>query len=290
MPLTAYVRPRLVVLNPRSSAMEAARALENNEIGAVLVLDAGRLVGIVTDRDLTVRVLGRALDPRTTTLSEVMTTDVATLSPADSVGDAIRLMLARNARRIPLVDGGQLVGIVTLDDLILDEAAPLDWLADVVQAQLGEGGPAGPLRTRGPERRSARAEATYRRFLRQVTGATGLDTVEKAETALEVVLGALVRRLTPDEAKDLVSQLPSLLQPTLAPHMSGPDKDVTREAIESALVQRLDVDPARAAEILTGIAATLVRNVSEGQMEDVRRQLPAALRAVFAAPPSPAAP
>lgn len=289
MPLTAYVRPRLVALDSRRPALEAARAIENNQIGAVIAHDRGRVVGIVTDRDLALRVLGRGLDPTTTPISDVMSTDVATLSPADSAGDAIRIMLERNVRRIPLVDEDRLVGMVTLDDLILDEAVPLDWLAEVVQAQIGEGGPVAPARP-GRERRGTRAEATYRRLLAQVRDAAGIESAAQAETALEVVLGALVQRLTPEEAKDLVSQLPSLLQPDLMSLPPGPDKQITRESMESALVQRLDVDPTRAAQLLAAIAATIVRNVSHGQMEDVRQQLPAPLRAVFSDSPPPAAP
>ncbi len=129
MSLRSYLRPRLVVLNPNTPVFEAARAIENNEIGAVVVQEEGRVVGIVTDRDLTVRVIGRGIDPKTTCLSAVMTAPVATLSPTDGHRDAIRLMQRRNVRRIPLVEGGRLVGIVTLDDLLLDEAASLDELA-----------------------------------------------------------------------------------------------------------------------------------------------------------------
>src|SRR5690554_7808375 len=84
MPLRAYVRPRLVILGPRASVTEAARAIEKNKIGAVVVQDAGRVVGIVTDRDLAVRVLAAGLDPDKTSLSDVMTSPVASLSPADS--------------------------------------------------------------------------------------------------------------------------------------------------------------------------------------------------------------
>ena len=142
MSLRWYRMPRMVVLKPSSSVLEAARAIEHNNIGAVVVQDEGRVVGLVTDRDLAVRALGRGHDPRTTTLADVMTTPVLTLSPADGQSDAIRLMRERNIRRIPLVEAQRLVGIVTLDDLLLDEAAPLDELAAVVEAQIGEGGPA----------------------------------------------------------------------------------------------------------------------------------------------------
>lgn len=59
MSLKWYVRPRLVTLNPSTPVLEAARAIENNNIGAVIVQDKGRVVGIMTDRDLTVRVVGQ---------------------------------------------------------------------------------------------------------------------------------------------------------------------------------------------------------------------------------------
>src|SRR5690606_28937698 len=157
MSLGLYVRPRLVVLGPRVPVFEAARAIENNNIGAVVVQDKGEVVGIVTDRDLAVRVVGRGLDPKTTPIADVMASPVATLSPSDSQLDAVRLMHERNIRRIPLVDRGRLVGIVTLDDLLIDEAAPIDELASVVAAQIGEGGPTAPVRTRAAARSAGRA-------------------------------------------------------------------------------------------------------------------------------------
>ncbi len=290
MPLRLYLRPRMVALNPNTPVLEAARAIESNEIGAVVVVKDGQVVGIVTDRDLAVRVVGRGLDPKTTPLSAVMTAGVATLSPMDAQRDAIRVMQERNVRRIPLVEGGRLVGIVTLDDLLLDEAAPLDELAAVVQAQIGAGGPAATARSPASVRRASRAEATYGRLLNQLRADAGLDTVEQAKTALEVVLQALVRRLTPDEAKDLIAQLPSLLHPALHALPPGPDKLITRDTIEAELARRLAVDRTHAARLLAAIGVTIAENVSRGQMDDVRGQLPEDLRGVFAGAPSPDSP
>nr|MBO2514942.1 hypothetical protein [Gammaproteobacteria bacterium] len=280
MPLKSYIRPRLVILGPDASALEAARALEKNKIGAVVVQDAGRVVGIVTDRDLMVRVLAQGRVPAETPLSEIMTSPVATLTPADSQSDAIALMQKWNIRRIPIVDDGRCVGMVTLDDLLLDEAAPIEQLSAIVAAQIGEGG---PIMERSPARlRSlARAEATLRRMVSSVKAAADLENDEDAEAALEVVLTMLVRRLTPDEAKDLIAQLPSLLQPTLRRQPSGPDKEISREAIEDHLATRLKVARARAARILEAVGAVIAESVTEGQMEDVRRQLPQEMRGVF---------
>jgi uncharacterized protein (DUF2267 family)/predicted transcriptional regulator len=278
-----------VVLNPSTPVLEAARAIESNNIGAVVVQNRGRVVGIVTDRDLTIRVLGRALDPRTTTLSEVMTTDVATLTPADSQSDAIRLMQERNCRRIPLVEEDRLVGMVTLDDLLLDEIAPIDELAAIVEAQIGEGGPAASARSPARLRSLARAQATHARLVAQVRDEAELETAEQADLALEVVLTSVVRRLTSDEAEDLMAQLPSLLRSRLQSLPPGPDKLITRAGIEAELAQRLEVDDARAADVLSVVGSIITRNVSRGQMDDVRVQLPAELRDIFPAAPGSAA-
>lgn len=289
MSLKWYVRPRLVMLKPDASALEAARALEHNNIGAVVVQDKGRVVGILTDRDLAIRVLGQGLDANATAVSEVMTKNVASLAPTDTQASAIRLMQRRNIRRVPIVEEERLVGIVTLDDLFLDEAAPIDRLAAIVESQIGEGGPAATERSPARRRSAARAEATYRRLVNQVGADTGLEADGQPETALDIVLDALARRLTPEEAEDLIAQLPSLLQPALYALPPGPDRLVTRETIEQELVRQLGVGRKRAADILTRIGALIAQMVSTGQMDDVRGQLPESLRDVFSDGSSPAA-
>lgn len=277
MSLRAYARPRMVVLDPAASAMEAARAMQSNCIGTVVVQDKGRLVGLVTDRDLAVRVVGAGRDANATSLADVMSSGVAALPAEASRMEAIRAMKARNVRRIPLLDGERVAGMVTLDDLLLDEAAPLEEVAGIVRAQLGEGGPVNQRRRRASE---ARAEGTYWRLMSDLRAEAKLETGEQAEVALDAALPLLVRRLIPGEAEDLAAQLPSLLRERL-PLPDGPDKRVTRESIEAELVRRLDVAPERASQILRAIGATLARSVSPGQIEEVRAQLPEDLRAVF---------
>ena len=281
MSLKWYRRPRLVALSAEAPVLDAARAMESNNIGAIVVQKEGAVAGIVTDRDLAVRVVGYGLDPQTTSLDDVMSAPVVTLSPNDSQNDALRLMQERNIRRIPLVEAGRLVGMVTLDDMLLDEAAALDQLAVIVRAQIGDGGLPESPRSPAMRRRTARAEATYGRFLNQVREGAAFENPEEAETALDVVLQAIVRRLTPGEAKDLTAQLPSLMQPGLQPLPSGPDKLVSRQTIEAELGRRLGVDPPRAAEILSAVGGTVAQSISAGQMRDVRTQLPEDLRGIF---------
>jgi CBS domain-containing protein/uncharacterized protein (DUF2267 family) len=281
MSLQAYKVPRLVILNPGDPVLQAARAIESNNIGAVVVQEHRRIVGILTDRDLAIRVLGAGLDPKTTPVSKVMTSPVVTLSPRNSQSDAITLMQQKGVRRIPLVDDGRTVGIVTLDDLLLDEAVPLDQVAAVVASQVGEGGIAPSPRSPAAQRSAARAQATYGRLRNQVQAEAGLDTPEQAETALQVVLQALVRRLTPGEAKDFIAQLPSLLHAGLRGLPPGPDKQITRKDIEAELARRLDISPARAAEIATAVGTSIAEHVSPGQIEDMRRQFPEELRSIL---------
>lgn len=288
MALRWYTRPRLVVLNPNSSVLEAARAIDQNRIGAVVVQHEGRVVGIVTDRDLAVRALGRALDPKATKIAEVMTPSPVTLTPRDTHADAIQLMQRRNVRRIPLVEDERVVGMVTLDDLLLDEVAPLEELAAIIQAQIGEGGPADSERTPVRRRSLARAEATLARLLNKVRDEAGLDNRDDARTAVDVVLALLIRRLSADEAKHLIAQLPSLLQASLRGLDPGPDKSVTRDVIEAELAKRLDLGPARAPQVLTAVAGTVAQAISPGQLEDVQGQLPQPLASLFSvATPSP---
>jgi CBS domain-containing protein len=138
MTLDKYRTSDLVVLPPTATVQAASHAFGRHGIGTVLVHDGTRLVGIVTDRDIALRAAAQALAPRRTLLRDVMSRDVAVLPASASEGEAGRLMLERRVRRIPLLDGSALVGIVTLDDLILDEAVSPSMVAAVIRAQLAD--------------------------------------------------------------------------------------------------------------------------------------------------------
>lgn len=281
MSLRWYGRPRMVVLNSSAPVLDAARAIEQNRIGAVVVQDKGRVVGIVTDRDLAVRALARGLAPATTRIAEVMTPAPVVLAPGDAIADAVRLMQERNIRRIPLVEGDRVMGMVTLDDLLLDEAAPLEELAAIVQAQIADGGPAGSPRHPRRLRSLARSEATLTRFLAEVHRGTGLEDPAQSRLALDIVLSSLVRRLVPQEARDFIAQLPSLLQPELRALPPGPDKAITEASVQAELGAALRGDRPSTAQILAAVAGVVAGSISEGQAENVRSQLPKGLRDVF---------
>jgi CBS domain-containing protein len=112
--------PAPVCMAPAESVSAAARAMKEHGIGAILVLDNGQLRGLVTDRDITVRILAEGLDPGSTTVGEICSTDLAVLGPEDDVAEGVQLVRSRAVRRIPVVLGGRPVGIVSIGDMALD--------------------------------------------------------------------------------------------------------------------------------------------------------------------------
>src|SRR4051794_37395394 len=117
----ADVMPRAPApLDVMSTAADAALVMAERGIGDVIVRDAEQVCGIVTDRDIVVRAVAENRNPLSVTLGEICSRTMATLSPDDSVDDAIRLMSERALRRVPVVVDGEAVGIVSLGDLAVD--------------------------------------------------------------------------------------------------------------------------------------------------------------------------
>ena len=104
----------VVTLPKEASLVDASRAMRERDIGDVLVVDDERLAGIVTDRDIVVRAIADERSPADTTLGDLATDDVTTISPEDPVEDAIRIMRDQAVRRIPVVENDRPVGIVSI--------------------------------------------------------------------------------------------------------------------------------------------------------------------------------
>ena len=105
---------------PTATLAEAARALRDLNIGSLPVLDGERLVGVVTDRDIVVRGLAEELDPSSATVAQVASADVATVDIDDDAETVARAMGERQVRRVPVFDGGRLVGVVAQADVARD--------------------------------------------------------------------------------------------------------------------------------------------------------------------------
>ena len=114
--------PRTVT--PDMNLPDVARLMQSEDVGIVPVVDAGgsrQLVGVVTDRDIALRVVGEGRDPNSVRVSDVMSTNVRTCREDDSVDDVMKIMGADQVRRVPIVDErGSLVGIVAQADVVLE--------------------------------------------------------------------------------------------------------------------------------------------------------------------------
>jgi len=123
-------------LGPDMTVADAAKRMRDGDIGDVLVAETPGdvLMGIVTDRDVAIRAVAAARDPQTTTLGSIMSRDIASVSPTDTVEDAKAQMRAANVRRLPVIENGRPVGVISLGDLSLatDTGAAL---ADISAAQ-----------------------------------------------------------------------------------------------------------------------------------------------------------
>jgi CBS domain-containing protein len=108
---------RLTIVAPSCSVMEAAKQMAYRNIGAVIVAENGSLVGVFTERDMTQRVVARGRNPEFTVMSEVMTPDPTTVAPGDNPMDALMLMRRLGCRHLPVVEGGRIVGMLSIRDL-----------------------------------------------------------------------------------------------------------------------------------------------------------------------------
>jgi len=113
--------PNPVALEATASLVEAALAMRDFDVGAVLVLENGQIRGIVTDRDIVVRGIAGGNYPATVKLAEICSRELTTLSPTDSVEEAVALMRDKSIRRLPVVEHGHPVGIVSLGDLAIEK-------------------------------------------------------------------------------------------------------------------------------------------------------------------------
>jgi CBS domain-containing protein len=107
-------------LEASDSIVAAARTMRDGNVGDVVILEKGQIQGILTDRDIVVRALAEGRDPARTTVGEICSRELTVLSPTDAIGDAVKVMRDKAIRRLPVVEGGRPVGIVSLGDLAVE--------------------------------------------------------------------------------------------------------------------------------------------------------------------------
>jgi signal-transduction protein with cAMP-binding, CBS, and nucleotidyltransferase domain len=128
-------RTELVTVSPDDAIRTVAETMRDETVGSVVVERDDEAVGIITDRDLTVEILAEGTDPPTLTAREVMTPDPVTADVGKGVFELCELMREESVRRMPVVDDGRLVGIVTLDDLVILLGDEMHELSEVVRSE-----------------------------------------------------------------------------------------------------------------------------------------------------------
>jgi CBS domain-containing protein len=119
MSLENFCRKPVVKILPEKSVAEACRVMEENNIGCLIVENDDKLCGIITDRDIALKVAGALRDPQKTAVKEIMTADPIRISVDKDLHHLTSLMHAFHVRRVPIVNGHDtIVGIITLDDII----------------------------------------------------------------------------------------------------------------------------------------------------------------------------
>ncbi len=118
MEVRDLMNPSVVSIEPTSSAALAARLISRHNVGALPVCSGDRrLRGVVTDRDIVLRCVAAEEDPAQTMVRDIMTRNCATVSPGDDCREASRVMSVQQVRRLPVVEDGKVVGMISLGDL-----------------------------------------------------------------------------------------------------------------------------------------------------------------------------
>ena len=123
--------PNPATVEASTSILEAAKTMAGEDVGPLPVTEGGRLVGIVTDRDIVVRVLAEGRDPQSTTVADIASSELVTVSPDDDLDQALRKMASSQVRRLPVVEGDRIIGIVAQADVA--RQAPEQQTGEVVE-------------------------------------------------------------------------------------------------------------------------------------------------------------
>ncbi len=119
-------------INASASVVEAARLMREEHIGSLPITDQEQLVGMITDRDITMRVVAEAADGMKSSVGDVSSRDLITVEPDNDLDKALQLMARHQVRRLPVVEDGRLVGIVAQADIALSENEKAGKLVEAI--------------------------------------------------------------------------------------------------------------------------------------------------------------
>ena len=135
MSILRLARVPAVTIEPSASVAQGILLMQQEKVGALFVLENGQLRGVLTERDVMVRIALRRRDPETTRISDVMTSPAWTLSTDATVADAIGMMVARRVRHLPIVSQGSVKGMVSLRHMLREQTLDLTEKLDSIVAE-----------------------------------------------------------------------------------------------------------------------------------------------------------
>lgn len=143
MPLIDFCKAPVYTIAPDKFAIEAAELMRDKKIGCLVVTEFEKPIGILTDRDLMIRVLAEGKDPSTTKIRDIMTSEPVMVPETVGVWELVQTMKKHGVRRFPVLAGdGKLVGMITLDDLIELIGDEMSGLGEAIASELGHTKPA----------------------------------------------------------------------------------------------------------------------------------------------------
>jgi CBS domain-containing protein len=105
-------------ISPDATVFEAIQLMADKNVGALPVVDNSRLIGIISERDYTRKVILKGLSSKDTPVRDIMTREVLTASPSDSIADGMRVMAEKRVRHLPVLEGTKMIGIVSIRDVM----------------------------------------------------------------------------------------------------------------------------------------------------------------------------
>lgn len=108
----------VVTINKEKTIVEAAQVIGDKGVGSLVITDNGNIVGVLTERDIITKCVAKGCEPSKTKVSEIMSSPVVAIDPEADIIDAAKLMVSKMIRRLPVLEGGKLVGIITTYDLV----------------------------------------------------------------------------------------------------------------------------------------------------------------------------
>lgn len=121
MKIREIMTRHVATIGPKASVREAAQAMRDRDVGMLPVLDGGRIVGLITDRDIVVRAIANGLDPKKIGVGQIMTTEIIYCFESEDVSDAVESMEVKQIRRLLIVNRGKrLVGVLSIGDVAVD--------------------------------------------------------------------------------------------------------------------------------------------------------------------------